>query len=357
MAITTQEVVDVFDLQQGVMVASIPLTDLSQGSGSIALDPLSHKLFACGYSATSMTEATGVDTIDTTTNQVTGIQQVFDPTTDGYYVDCVGGPGYAALVTNGTYTSPAIVHELEPGDSFLPDGFIPYVIVPVAAGAGIQLFLSLGSDLTSGTLQLLMFTVTSETSFQETQFWDLSGFGTDLPTSVAADPVSSRVFYTLLQPNGSGGDDPVPAVEEIDLPPSPDCYSDCSPEGLIQCQDSTTLLTCTLGSNGCTTFVPTLCPGNCISDECVPAGLCTDDCMPSNYPNCSNEWSLFECLQGSDGCYRLSETMCPEHQQCLVNQCGPCMNSGVATDNSCAGCGCGCAVQGTTEDDSVYVCY
>jgi hypothetical protein len=135
----TPQGVTVFDTTLAVpaSVGTVPLGDLAEGSGRLALDTTNKLLFACGstpYAATPSL-APAYDTIDTTTNAIKGTQKTFDPQKDGYFVDCKGGPGWADMVTNGTTSSPAVLHELEPLDIPLPGNFIPSSYTTISSGA------------------------------------------------------------------------------------------------------------------------------------------------------------------------------------------------------------------------------
>jgi hypothetical protein len=128
--------VAVFDVSGATpsSIATVPIDDLAVGDGRLAFDTENHLLFVCG-SLHDSSQGAAVDTIDTTTNTVKGAQTTFDPQKVGYFVDCKGGAGWSTMVTNGTTSDPAVLHELEPADIRLGDGpgFIP---TAYASGAG-----------------------------------------------------------------------------------------------------------------------------------------------------------------------------------------------------------------------------
>jgi hypothetical protein len=106
------------------------------------------------------------------------------------------------------------------------------------------------------------------------------------------------------------------------------CTDDCVPAAYPACSaDDSAVETCELQVDGCYDVIATACGVNQACDDtnaptCVD--LCTDDCVPADYPACSGDNSAVEtCEQQGDGCYDLVSTACGGNEACDASSGAP----------------------------------
>lgn len=101
------------------------------------------------------------------------------------------------------------------------------------------------------------------------------------------------------------------------------CSTSCTPNA-TECTAQGLIRTCVQGSDGCWRLSdPSACPTykTCAGGTCVKA--CTDECTPGS-GSCANG-KFVPCVVGVDGCAHPSVAQsCPAGEVCAFSACGPC---------------------------------
>jgi hypothetical protein len=219
----TPQGVSVFDVTaagSGSPTARQPLM-LAEGAGSLAVDTANHRLFACGTVpyAVDPSQSAAIDMLDPLDSGVLD-HRTFPSSTNGYFVDCVGGDGFANLLTNGTTSSAPVLHELEPADlavgavGFIPDAYSSENLSPLNASTGGHghLVTVVGHDSATGTPKVLFLAVANEQLFYTGHVQDL-GINSSARAILAKVHTINQsagwdVYVSTVQANDAGIDTP-----------------------------------------------------------------------------------------------------------------------------------------------------